>query len=122
MRASTILRNLTLVASIALSCSCTKNSSQRANEIAAEHLKELSSEVRLHPADEGALRELIATMDDTNKTAFERQYACTELGSLGALARDSIPALIKALNSTDRVLEREAAIALGNVGVGIDDA
>jgi HEAT repeat protein len=86
----------------------------------AAQIQELRSRVQRNPQDKEALNAMIAFLN--GDWPFARTYACHTLGELGSLARPSVDDLLRALNSEDPYLEREAAIALGKVTVGTPDA
>jgi HEAT repeat protein len=86
----------------------------------AARLRELRDQVRSDPKNDEALDEIIGTLN--GDWYFSRQYAAGILGELGPLAKRAIPDLVRALNCGEGVVEREAAIALGSVAVGVPDA
>jgi HEAT repeat protein len=64
-----------------------------------------------------AIREIVRNGD-----SFPRTYACVALRRLGKSAGAATPDLIRALQSGDPFVEREAARALGTVAAGREDA
>ena len=66
------------------------------------------------------MNELVRYLNGT--WSFARTCACVAIGDLGPSARGAIPDLIRALNCGNGYVEREAAIALGKVAIGIPDA
>ncbi|HTQ37398.1 MAG TPA: HEAT repeat domain-containing protein [Pirellulales bacterium] len=86
----------------------------------AARMQELRQEFQKNPNNREALDEIVDYLN--GNWAFTRQYAAGTLGQLGPLAKPAVPDLIRALNCGEGVVEREAAIALGTVSVGMPDA
>jgi HEAT repeat protein len=85
----------------------------------AAHLRGLRDTVRNDDGDGKALDEIISTLN--GDWSFARSYACGVLGELGPRARRAVPDLIRALDSGDKVVEGAAAIALGDVAIGMQE-
>ncbi len=49
-------------------------------------------------------------------------YAATAIGELGPRGRIAVPNLVRALNCGNDLVEREAAIAIGKVAIGMPEA
>ena len=86
----------------------------------AARMRELKQEIKKDPSNRAALDEIVDYLN--GNWSFSRTYAAVTLGELGPLAKPAIPDLIRALNCKDYYVEREAARALGTVGVGMPDA
>jgi hypothetical protein len=86
----------------------------------AQRMQELKQEVQKNPNNREALDEIVDYLN--GNWVFSRQYAAGTLRQLGPLAKPAVPDLIRALNCGENVVEREAAIALGAVSVGMPDA
>jgi HEAT repeat protein len=85
----------------------------------ASRLRALADNVRRNPNDTRSLQKIVAVLN--GKWSFARTYACGVLGELGPLAQPAVPDLIRALDSGDRYVEREAARALGEVAIGMHE-
>jgi HEAT repeat protein len=86
----------------------------------ARHLADLVQRALAKPDDPAPLGEIVAVLK--GKSTFGRSAACRALLELGPQARSATPELIRALNSRDYFVMREAARALGTVSRGMPDA
>jgi HEAT repeat protein len=86
----------------------------------SEHLGDLVLRARANPDDPVPLREMVAALN--GKWTFGRAAACRALLELGPQAQSATPDLMRALDSHDFFVSREAARALGAVSQGLPDA
>jgi HEAT repeat protein len=78
----------------------------------------LATQFKQDPNDTFALNTIISYLDANS--SFTRTSAADALGNLGPSARAAIPGLVRTLNSGDLFAERAAAIAIGKIGIDMD--
>ena len=89
------------------------DTSARRRRVASE-IQGIAEEARRHPDDPRYAERLIAIA--RGKYSFAATYATNAIGKIGAAARPVVSDLAELLDSPDRFVAREAALALGNLG------
>jgi HEAT repeat protein len=75
---------------------------------------------RFEPPEKDAVPYLVAVLKLKDPSSYVRAQAADALGSIGPLARDDLPTLLKTLSDTDEAVRVAAASALGSVVEGGD--